>query len=143
VDGKFSRLEKSKAFLVFGMSESATSASGEFERQTERPPFTLEDVKRVIPEACWKRSSLRSISYFLRDIGIIFCLYGLCYVLRDRFEEHPYILYPLFWFAQVSISSPFFLLLFIPSLFFFFFFGRTGNHVLGFVCDWARLWAWV
>lgn len=40
----------------------------------QRPPFSLEDVRKAIPEHLWKKDTLKSVSYLVRDVAIVFAL---------------------------------------------------------------------
>jgi omega-3 fatty acid desaturase (delta-15 desaturase) len=78
----------------------------EFDRITEVPPFSLQDLRKSIPEKYWRRSTSRSIWYFIRDYLLIFGIYWLCYLLREPLEQHPffaYIFFPVFWIVQGTL----------------------------------------
>lgn len=68
-------------------SPNATLPSGSL-------PFTLQDLKNAIPEACFQPSALRSLSYFFCDLAIIAALYGLAFYLDAWW------FYPIFWVMQ-------------------------------------------
>nr|APQ40636.1 fatty acid hydroxylase [Orychophragmus violaceus] len=67
----------------------------------ETPPFTLRDLKKVIPPHCFKRSIPRSFSYLIWDIIGASCFY---YVATTYFSllPHPlsYLAWPLYWVLQ-------------------------------------------
>jgi acyl-lipid omega-3 desaturase len=60
-------------------------------------PFTLQDLKSAIPSECFQPSVLRSISYFLTDVGAILALYLIAYQLDAWW------FYPIFWFMQGTL----------------------------------------
>lgn len=51
-----------------------------------KPPFTLSDVKKVVPPHCFERSAIRSLSHFLLDVIILFSLYHIAatYILTSE-----------------------------------------------------------
>jgi len=68
----------------------------------ERPPFTIGDLKRVIPAHCFERSLFTSFRYLIVDVAVIAALY-----YSTSFFSHPslpffapYILWPLYWLLQ-------------------------------------------
>ncbi|KAK9707241.1 hypothetical protein RND81_07G182800 [Saponaria officinalis] len=70
----------------------------------EKPPFTINQIRKAIPPRCFHRSLLRSFSYLLHDLTISFILY---YITHNYFHLLPkplsYIAWPIYWFAQGSI----------------------------------------
>lgn len=40
----------------------------------EAPPFSLGDVKNAIPASCLKKDTWRSVSYLVKDVGIVLAL---------------------------------------------------------------------
>ena len=57
-------------------------------------PFTFQEVKAAIPDECFEPSTLRSLAYFFRDIGIIAGLYALAINFNSWW------FFPVFWLAQ-------------------------------------------
>jgi acyl-lipid omega-3 desaturase len=62
--------------------------------QRENLPFTLQDIRQAIPAHCFKRSAIRSLSYFFRDVAIVVGLYVLAFQLDS------WLFFPVFWLAQ-------------------------------------------
>lgn len=62
-------------------------------RSTELP-FTLQEVRSAIPDACFEPSIWKSLSYFFLDVGIITTLYALAANLNSWW------FFPLFWLMQ-------------------------------------------
>eukprot|EP00055_Hartaetosiga_balthica_P015714 m.94992 g.94992 ORF g.94992 m.94992 type:complete len:375 (-) comp8935_c0_seq1:5435-6559(-) len=69
---------------------------------TTPPPFTIGDIKRAIPEHCFERNTLKSLSYVFKDCVVI----GLLYYLSTFIDNPnlpswaPLILWPMYWFFQ-------------------------------------------
>jgi omega-3 fatty acid desaturase (delta-15 desaturase) len=70
------------------------SLKGSYPSTSSDLPFTLQDLKAAIPEACFQPSVGRSLAYFLQDIGIITALYILAYQIDAWW------FYPIFWLMQ-------------------------------------------
>ena len=76
-------------------------------RPTENPPFTLKQLKAAIPPHCFERSTLRSFSYVVLDVGIAVTLY-IC----SEYFNHPslppfasYVLWPVYWVCQGCVCT--------------------------------------
>jgi hypothetical protein len=46
------------------------------------PPFGLADIRAAIPDHCWERDTLRSVSYLVRDVALVFGLAAAAYTLN-------------------------------------------------------------
>lgn len=56
----------------------ATAASLVCERpSTEKPSFTVGDLRRAIPAHCFQRNTLRSAKYLVADLVAVAALYWL------------------------------------------------------------------
>ncbi|KAL0915948.1 hypothetical protein M5K25_013419 [Dendrobium thyrsiflorum] len=73
---------------------------------TEKPPFTLSQIRKAVPPHCFNRSTLRSFSYILYDLLISTVLFYLAVTLLPTLPS-PYSLlaWPLYWFAQGCILT--------------------------------------
>uniref|UniRef100_A0A0G4GNS3 Fatty acid desaturase domain-containing protein n=1 Tax=Chromera velia CCMP2878 TaxID=1169474 RepID=A0A0G4GNS3_9ALVE len=60
----------------------------------EAPPFSLADLKRVIPARCLQKSAAKSLSFLAKDLAIIAALSVTANAL-----DNP-LFWPLYWFAQ-------------------------------------------
>ncbi|CAK0784080.1 sn-2 acyl-lipid omega-3 desaturase (ferredoxin), chloroplastic [Coccomyxa viridis] len=60
----------------------------------ERPPFTLADMRKAIPEHCWEKNTWRSFGYLARDVAVVFGLAAGALALDSWF------VWPLYWLAQ-------------------------------------------
>ncbi|GAQ81955.1 omega-6 fatty acid desaturase [Klebsormidium nitens] len=75
---------------------------------SDKPPFTVGDLKRAIPPHCFKRSLLTSFSYLATDLAIIAAL-----AFSTRYFEHPtvpklvsyLVLWPLYWAICGSVAT--------------------------------------
>ena len=38
---------------------------------SQKPPFTLNDLKRAIPRHCWQKNTAKSVSYLVKDVAIV------------------------------------------------------------------------
>lgn len=79
----------------------------------ERPTFTFQDVKDAIPAHCFKRNLLKSLSYLLKDLGLI-TIFFVGATLIDQASSNPnallpswspFLLWPLYWYAQGSVMT--------------------------------------
>lgn len=57
-------------------------------------PFTLQDVRKAIPDHCFEPSLARSLFYLVLDLTIIAGLYAIAYTLDSWF------FFPFFWVMQ-------------------------------------------
>ncbi|KAL8199699.1 hypothetical protein R6Q57_013267 [Mikania cordata] len=67
----------------------------------QKPPFTVGDIKKVIPPHCFKRSVVRSFSYVVYDLTIAFIFYHLtikCIPLLPNPLAH--VAWPVYWICQ-------------------------------------------
>ncbi|KAH6576504.1 hypothetical protein BASA60_004498 [Batrachochytrium salamandrivorans] len=68
------------------------------------PPFTLKDVRNVIPAHCFKRNTMRSLGYVLHDAVLLTVLF----IAASYFSLLPMYLqivaWPLYWIAQGSVG---------------------------------------
>lgn len=76
-----------------------------------KPPFGIGDLKRAIPPHCFKRSLIRSLGSFFRDLIIIYALY---YLASNYIPLLPqplsYVAWPLYWLSQGCVLMGFWLL---------------------------------
>ena len=77
----------------------STSALKDKTRAPE-PPFTLRDLRRAIPDACFRPSTTRSLAHLFFDIAVIGALYFTAIYLDDAYPRFTWYWMPLFWFAQ-------------------------------------------
>ncbi|KAF8041034.1 hypothetical protein BT93_B3071 [Corymbia citriodora subsp. variegata] len=71
-----------------------------------KPPFTLGDIKRVIPPHCFKRSLARSFSYVASDLALVFAFYRVaasCFHLLP--SPLAYIAWPVYWACQGCVLT--------------------------------------
>lgn len=70
------------------------------------PPFTLADIKKVIPPHCFNRSLVRSSSYLIQDL--IFASF-FCYIASTYFHLLPsayyYLAWPIYWILQGCVCT--------------------------------------
>ena len=38
---------------------------------SQKPPFTLSDLKRAIPAHCWQKNTAKSVSHLVKDVAIV------------------------------------------------------------------------
>ncbi|WMV24064.1 hypothetical protein MTR67_017449 [Solanum verrucosum] len=71
-----------------------------------KPPFILSELKKAIPPHCFQRSLVRSFSYVVRDITLVFVLGYIAanyiYVLPSPYN---YLAWPIYWFALGSVFT--------------------------------------
>ncbi|CAO2817065.1 unnamed protein product [Amaranthus hypochondriacus] len=68
------------------------------------PPFKLGDIKNAIPKHCWVKDPLRSMSYVVRDIVIVFGLAAAASFFNN------WLVWPLYWIAQGTMFWALFVL---------------------------------
>jgi hypothetical protein len=70
------------------------------------PPFTLGQLRAAIPAHCFKRDTLKSFAYLLKDVFICAALaFGALYI--DSLPSPArWVLWPLYWFWQVGTTLP-------------------------------------
>ncbi|KAG0578485.1 hypothetical protein KC19_4G026400 [Ceratodon purpureus] len=71
---------------------------------SQKPPFTLGQIRAAIPKHCWERSMARSFSYVVTDVIIVISL-----AVVAAFVDSWY-LWPVYWFAQGTMFWAFFVL---------------------------------
>ncbi|CAI9291812.1 unnamed protein product [Lactuca saligna] len=68
---------------------------------TTKPPFTLADIKKAIPPQCFERSLIRSFSYLVHDLTVVWILYYLATTYIPQLPHPlPYLAWPVYWFVQ-------------------------------------------
>lgn len=68
------------------------------------PPFKLSNVRAAIPKHCWVKDPVRSMSYVLRDVLIVFGL-----AVAASFVNN-WVVWPLYWIAQGTMFWALFVL---------------------------------
>ena len=73
---------------------------------TEKPPFTLGELKKSIPPHCFNRSLIRSFSFVFQDLAIIslFLYVAIFYLPLLPFSLKIFA-WPLYWFAQGCVMT--------------------------------------
>ena len=75
---------------------------------TEKPPFTIGELRRAIPAHCFVRSLWKSASYLLVDLMMIAGLYMASTYIDDA-PVNGYVkwglLWPLYWFFQGAVGT--------------------------------------
>lgn len=76
-----------------------------------KPPFGIADLKKTVPPHCFKRSLIRSLSSFFRDIVIIYTFFYLAsnYIPYSA-QPIAYFAWPLYWFVQGIFLTGFWIL---------------------------------
>ena len=71
---------------------------------TEKPPFTLSQLKKSIPPHCFHRSVLRSSAYVVSDLIAVSALtYSAVYIIPNLPSPFSYVAWHLYWACQGSI----------------------------------------
>ncbi|XP_057508676.1 acyl-lipid omega-3 desaturase (cytochrome b5), endoplasmic reticulum-like [Actinidia eriantha] len=68
------------------------------------PPFKIAEIRAAIPKHCWVKDPLRSLSYVIRDILVVF---GLA-AAAVRFDN--WVVWPFYWIAQGTMFWALFVL---------------------------------
>ena len=50
---------------------------------SEAPPFTLADLKNAIPAHCYKKNTVRSVMYMVRDVAIVLGMAAAAYTVNS------------------------------------------------------------
>ncbi|GAA0166882.1 hypothetical protein LIER_21942 [Lithospermum erythrorhizon] len=78
-----------------------------FERvPSEKPPFTVGDIKKAIPPHCFQRSVLHSFSYLLYDLVIASIFYyAASHYIHLLPPSLSYVAWPVYWFCQGAVLT--------------------------------------
>ncbi|CAH9057739.1 unnamed protein product [Cuscuta epithymum] len=68
------------------------------------PPFKLSDIRAAIPKHCWVKDPLKSMSYVVRDVAVVFGLAAVAAYFNN------WLVWPLYWFAQGTMFWALFVL---------------------------------
>ena len=73
----------------------------------EKPTFTLETIRKAIPDHCFKRNLLTSLSHLISDLAIIGLLfYASTFISTSSLPPWShYVLWPIYWYAQGSVMT--------------------------------------
>jgi len=73
---------------------------------TDKPPFTLSQIKKAIPPHCFQRSVLRSFSFVVQDLAISAALlyFALMWIPALPFP-FKYLAWPLYWAMQGCVLT--------------------------------------
>jgi acyl-lipid omega-3 desaturase len=81
------------SFVQLSNPPLSAAPAAPFSREQDLP-FTLQELRAAIPEACFTPSTGRSLAYFFLDMGIIAGLYWLAATINAWW------FFPIFWLAQ-------------------------------------------
>ena len=73
---------------------------------TEKPPFTLKDLKDAVPPHCFESSLLISSFYLLLDLTSVFLLYAVAFWVFNSslpFYGHA-VFWPVYWICQGCVG---------------------------------------
>lgn len=71
-----------------------------------KPPFSLADLKKAIPDHCFERSVLRSSYYVVHDLIIAYVFYYLANTYIPLLPAPlAFLAWPLYWFCQGSVLT--------------------------------------
>ena len=68
------------------------------------PPFKIAEIRAAIPKHCWVKDPLRSLSYVIRDILVVF---GLA-AAAVHFDN--WVVWPFYWIVQGTMFWALFVL---------------------------------
>ncbi|PSR95055.1 Omega-3 fatty acid desaturase [Actinidia chinensis var. chinensis] len=71
---------------------------------SDPPPFKIAEIRAAIPKHCWVKDPLRSLSYVIRDILVVF---GLA-AAAVRFDN--WVVWPFYWIVQGTMFWALFVL---------------------------------
>ena len=73
---------------------------------TEKPPFTVGQLKKAIPPHCFERSVIRSFSYLIYDLIMVSTLlYLAIYQIPNLPSPYNYLAWPLYWICQGCVCT--------------------------------------
>ena len=90
------------------VSENGENGGGEKYKYSnknvpEKVP-TLVELKKILPKHCFESDPIRSLSYAVKDLVLVFALYGsMMYLSREILEPNSllrFVLWPIYWFLQ-------------------------------------------
>ncbi|KAJ8539859.1 hypothetical protein K7X08_014111 [Anisodus acutangulus] len=71
-----------------------------------KPRFTIGDIKKAIPPHCFQRSLVRSFSYVVNDLILVYVFY---YIATTYFHVLPfpyyYLVWPIYWIVQGCVCT--------------------------------------
>ncbi|CAL5334010.1 unnamed protein product [Camellia sinensis] len=68
------------------------------------PPFRIAEIRAAIPKHCWVKDPLRSLSYVVRDLLVVFGLVAVA------LHFNSWIIWPFYWAAQGTMFWALFVL---------------------------------
>lgn len=73
---------------------------------TEKPPFTVGQLKKAIPPRCFERSIIKSFSYVVHDLVIasIFLCFAL-YLIPTLPSPFSFVAWPVYWVCQGCVLT--------------------------------------
>lgn len=73
----------------------------------EMPKFTLKTIRDAIPDHCFERNLLTSLSHLASDLAIVVVLFYLAAHIESSFLPvwSKYLLWPMYWYAQGSVLT--------------------------------------
>ncbi|XP_069148539.1 delta(12)-fatty-acid desaturase FAD2-like [Solanum lycopersicum] len=73
---------------------------------SSKPPFTIGDIKRAIPPHCFERSLVKSFSFLIQDLILVYIFY---YIADTYFHLIPtpysYVAWTTYWIAQGCVGE--------------------------------------
>ena len=100
--------ERAMAVQTRGSARSESKRVYEERQPTDKPPFTIGQLRKAVPERCFKRSLWRSASYLITDLAMIAGLY-VASTYIDGANVSSYIrwgiLWPMYWFFQGAVAT--------------------------------------
>jgi len=81
---------------------------------TEKPPFTIKDIRQAIPEHCFKRSYITSFRYLLVDLTVVAFLFYITNFIESGVTDHAFgrwapvlrsALWVAYWIVQGSVMT--------------------------------------
>nr|XP_043606352.1 delta(12)-fatty-acid desaturase FAD2-like [Erigeron canadensis] len=71
-----------------------------------KPPFTVGDLKKAIPPNCFNRSLIRSFSYMVYDLIVVFLLYHVATTYLNLLPSpFSYVAWPVYWILQGCVLT--------------------------------------
>eukprot|EP00249_Psilotum_nudum_P007847 c20865_g1_i2 orf=272-1615(+) len=101
--GNYKRVVAVVTDTVRSAASSQLEKGAEFDRSAP-PPFSLADIKAAIPKYCWVKDTNKSLSYFFRDVALVFGLATAAASVDN------WLVWPLYWLAQGTMFWALFVL---------------------------------
>ena len=88
------------------MTRGGVSVLPQGRAPTQKPSFTVGELRKAIPKHCWQRSALHSFAYVVADLVMAAGLFAFSQAIdRNAPTWLACLAWPLYWFFQVQYAT--------------------------------------